>query len=277
VMLAEKERSLGGRIVKECKLPGLASWARVRDYRLGQIAKLANIEVFRESEIAAGDVAAMECRHVILATGAEWLRNGTGHTLRRPVLDENVPSVWTPAHVLAGKLPEGHVVIYDDDQYYMANVIAEVLIQAGRKVTFVTPGIEVGSWTVMTDEQARIQGRLMAAGVTIQLARKLAGWDGFTARFASIYDGSSLPVPGDALMLVGARRPKDTLERELRTLQESGGLSGVETIRAIGDCYVPGAIYSAVYSGHRAAQEFGEATDRDGVGYIRERVRVEAS
>ena len=73
VMLAEKQRELGGRVSRESRLPGLASWARVRDYRLGQIAKLSNIEVFRESDIAAGDVAAMECRHVILATGAEWL------------------------------------------------------------------------------------------------------------------------------------------------------------------------------------------------------------
>ncbi len=275
VMLAEKERELGGRVNKESKLPGLASWARVRDYRLGQIAKLPNIEVFRESEIAAGDVAAMDCRHVILATGAEWLRNGTGHTLRRPALAESVPALWTPADILAGKLPEGHVVIYDDDQYYMANVIAEMLLQADRTVTFVTPGIEVGSWTVMTDEQVRIQGRLMAAGVTIHLARKLAGWDGAAARFVGIYDGSALSVSGDALMLVGARKPNDTLENELRALQVSAGLPGVETIRAIGDCYVPGAIYSAVYSGHRAAREFGEAIDRDGVGYVRERVPVE--
>jgi len=272
VMLAEKERELGGRVSRESRLPGLASWARVRDYRLGQIAKLSNIEVFRESEIAAGDVAGVECRHVILATGAEWLWNGTGHTLRRPVLDENAPALWTPEDVLSGRLPEGHVVIYDDDQYYMANVIAEMLLAAGRKVTFVTPGIEVGSWTVMTDEQARIQARLMSAGALIHLARKLASWDGAIAQFISIYDGSPLTIAGDALMLVGARKANDRLEKELHALRAAGNLPEIETIRAIGDCYVPGAIYSAVYSGHRAAREFGETIDGDGVGYIRERV-----
>ena len=275
VMLAEKERELGGRVSRESRLPGLASWARVRDYRLGQIAKLPNIEVFRESDIGAADVASMECRHVILATGAEWLRNGTGHTLRRPVLDENAPALWTPEDVLSGRLPKGHVVIYDDDQYYMANVIAEVLIAAGRKVTLVTPGIEVGSWTVMTDEQARIQARLMSAGVDIHLARKLAGWDGAMARFTSIYDGSPLTVAGDSLMLVGARKANDRLERELYALRAAGNLAGIETIRAVGDCYVPGAIYSAVYAGHRMAREFGEAIDGDGVGYVRERVTLE--
>jgi dimethylamine/trimethylamine dehydrogenase len=219
-------------------------------------------------------VAALECRHVILATGARWLADGTGHTLRRPVLDPKAPALWTPADILAGPLPDGHVVIYDDDQYYMANVLADVLLQAGRKVTFVTPGIEVASWTVMTDEQARIQARLMQAGVAIHLARKIAGWDGATASLASIYDGSVLPVSGDALLVVGARAGNDSLERELRRLQAAGSLPQIQTIRAIGDCHVPGAIYSAVYSGHRAAREFGEAIDPDAVGYIRERVAL---
>ena len=45
-------------------------------------------------------------------------------------------------------------------------------------MTFVTPGLEVSSWTVMTDEQFRVQSRLMAAGVAIHLTRRLAGWDG---------------------------------------------------------------------------------------------------
>ena len=274
VMLAEKERDLGGRVNRESRLPGLASWARVRDYRLGQIAKLANVEIFRESDLSADDVGAMECRHVILATGARWLADGTGHTLRRPVLDPKAPALCTPADILAGRLPDGHVVIYDDDQYYMANVLADVLLQAGRKVTFVTPGIEVASWTVMTDEQARIQARLMQAGVAIHLARKVATWDGATAGFASIYDGSALSISGDALLVVGARTGNDSLERELRSRQSAGGLPQIQTIRAIGDCHVPGAIYSAVYSGHRAAREFGEVLDPDAVGYIRERVAL---
>jgi dimethylamine/trimethylamine dehydrogenase len=128
----------------------------------------------------------------------------------------------------------------------------------------------------MTDEQARIQARLMRAGALIHLARKLASWDGAAAQFTSIYDGSPLAIAGDALMLVGARKANDRLEKELHGLRAAGDLPEIETIRAIGDCYVPGAIYSAVYSGHRAAREFGEAIDGDGVGYVRERVVLES-
>jgi dimethylamine/trimethylamine dehydrogenase len=272
VMLAEARRELGGRVSLESRLPGLASWARVRDYRLGQISRLPTVEVFLESRLTAGDIAGLACRHVILATGCAWRRDGTGYANLRPILDPGVPRLFTPDDVLAGLLPEGHVVVYDDDQYYMAGVIAERLLEAGRRVSFVTPGLEVSSWTQMTDEQFRVQTRLLAAGARVHLTRRLIGWDGATARFASIYDAAPLALAADSLLLVGARDPADELASALRAMREEGGLAHVETLRAIGDADVPGAIYAAVYAGHRAAREFGEDLDPDGVGYLRELV-----
>ncbi len=272
VMLAEARRELGGRVALESRLPGLSSWGRVRDYRVGQIGRLSNVEVFLESRLSAADIAGMECRHVILATGAAWRRDGVGYANPRPVIDAAAPGVFTPDDVLAGRLPEGHVVIYDDDQYYMAGAIAEKLVQAGRQVTFVTPGLEVSSWTVMTDEQFRVQTRLMAAGVAIHLTRRLASWDGEIARFVSIYDGGAIDIAGDGLLVVAARDPADELARALAAMRDSGKIGHVETLQSIGDAFVPGAIYAAVYAGHRAAREFGEDIDPDDVGYIRELV-----
>ena len=52
----------------------------------------------------------------------------------------------------------------------------------------------------------------------------------------------------------------------------AGSLSDIVTIRAVGDCYAPGAIFNAVYAGHRLAREFDQDIDRDRVGYLRERV-----
>ncbi len=275
IMLAEANRELGGRVSLESRLPGLASWARVRDYRLGQLARLPNVEIFPESRLSAKDIAAIDCNHVVLATGATWLRNGTGYANGRPVLNETAANLVTPDDLLAGAMPDGQVIVYDDDQYYMAGILAEKLLRAGRRVTFVTPGLEVSTWTAMTDEQMRVQTGLMAAGATIHLARRIEAWDGATARFASIYDGSSLQVSGDALLVVAARQAADSLAEDLRALQAAGSLPEIETIRAIGDCRVPGAIYSAVYDGHRVAREFGEAVDPDAVGYSREMVAVD--
>ncbi len=214
----------------------------------------------------------MDCRHVVLATGAHWRRDGVGYANSQAMVAIDAPNLWTPDDILAGRIPQGHVVIYDDDQYYMGGVVAENLLQSGCQVTFVTPGLEVSMWTNMTDEQMRVQTRLMAAGAVIHLARRLTGWDGATARFASIYDGAVLPVTGDVLLVTAARETNDGLERELRNLRAGGNLPVVGTIRAIGDCYAPGAIFNAVYAGHRLAREFDQEIDRDGVGYARETV-----
>jgi dimethylamine/trimethylamine dehydrogenase len=209
---------------------------------------------------------------VILATGAAWRRDGTGYANLKPVLDPAAPGVFTPDDVLAGRLPEGHVVIYDDDQYYMAGAIAEKLVQAGRQVTFVTPGLEVSSWTVMTDEQFRVQTRLMAAGVKIQLTRRLASWDGEIRALRASMTAAPSISPAMACSWSRPAIPPTTLARALAAMRDSGKIGHVETLQSIGDAFVPGAIYAAVYAGHRAAREFGEDIDPDDVGYIRELV-----
>ena len=46
VTLAEASKELGGRVTRESTLPGLGEWRRVRDYRVGQINKMANVNVY---------------------------------------------------------------------------------------------------------------------------------------------------------------------------------------------------------------------------------------
>ncbi len=43
VILAEAEQELGGRINRESRLPGLSEYARVRDWRVGQLASMENV------------------------------------------------------------------------------------------------------------------------------------------------------------------------------------------------------------------------------------------
>ena len=56
VSLAEARRELGGRLLAESRLPGLATWIRVRDWRLGQIRKRNNVALYPESPMTAEDV-----------------------------------------------------------------------------------------------------------------------------------------------------------------------------------------------------------------------------
>src|SRR5574337_280234 len=56
VSLAEARKELGGRVTREARLPGLAEWARVREWRVGQINKLPHVTVYRDSSMSAQDV-----------------------------------------------------------------------------------------------------------------------------------------------------------------------------------------------------------------------------
>jgi dimethylamine/trimethylamine dehydrogenase len=146
-MLAEAGRELGGRVTVESRLPGLSEWARVRDYRLQQIHRMTNVEVYRESDLGADDVLAVGADHVAIATGATWRRDGFGRYHPAGLADLGpAERVFTPDDVMAGRLPEGRVVLFDDDHYYMGSVVAERLCAEGLPVTLVTPENKVAAW-----------------------------------------------------------------------------------------------------------------------------------
>ncbi len=274
VALAEKTRSLGGRLNREPKLPGLSAWVRVKDYRLAQIAALPNIEIFLESDLDAAQILELGYRHVMIATGAAWRRDGIGHNVHFPVPGMGAETVFSPDDIMAGNLPEGPVILYDDDQYYMGGAIADRLLAAGCAVTIVTPGLDVSSWSALTDEQFKVQRHLMLAGASLCLAHRLIAWEGDRGRFACIYTGREIVLPGAALVSVTSRVADDRLYRDLQRDAAGRERAGLLTLRAIGDCEVPGAIVHAVYSGHRAAREFGETLDPDRFPFRREMVFV---
>ncbi len=70
VTLVEARKELGGRVSLESKLPGLATWVRVRDYRTTLIEAMENVEVYPGSRMSAQDVIDAGCEHVVIATGA---------------------------------------------------------------------------------------------------------------------------------------------------------------------------------------------------------------
>jgi dimethylamine/trimethylamine dehydrogenase len=253
VTLAEAGRELGGRVTLESRLPGLAEWARVRDYRAQQIGRMANVEVYRESRLGVEDVLAVGADHVVIATGATWRRDGFGrfHPAGAPDLGP-AESLFTPDDIMGGKLPEGRVLLFDDDHYYMGPVVAERLRAEGIPVTLVTPGDRVGAWSAYTAEQVRGQRRLLELGVEIVTAHGLATFDGREAVVTCTYTGRTRSIAADSLVLVTARQPNDALYRELA---QHALASGSISPRRIGDCEAPAIIAAAVYAGHRYARE----------------------
>jgi len=159
---------------------------------------------------------------------------------------------------MSGRLPEGRVVLYDDDHYYMGAVVAEKLARAGAAVTFVTPGDKVSAWSGYTAEQTRTQRRLIELGVGILPAHGLEAYDGCELKLACVYTGRERRVSADALILVTARRPNDALYRALADHVAAGAAGAPRTLQRIGDCEAPAIIAAAIYAGHRYARFLDE-------------------
>jgi len=155
-------------------------------------------------------------------------------------------SVVTPDDIMAGRIPTGPVVVFDDDHYYMGGVVAEALRRAGLDVTLVTPANEVSTWTTHTEEQYRIQARVLGLGIVVETGTALAGIGEDAVVLESIYTGQTREVEAAAVVMTTSRIPQEDLYHQL---------ADRIAISRIGDCVAPGTIAAAVYSGHRFARQ----------------------
>jgi len=271
VVLAEARKEVGGRVTLESKLPGLSAWARVRDYRMGQISKMTNVELYRDSKLTAEDVLAFGAQHVCVATGSLWRRDAVARFHLRPVPIAAGVRVLTPDDIMAGEKASGHVLIYDDDHYYMGGVMAEALLKMGCTVTLVTPSVRVSEWATNTLEQGFIQKRLLDHGVDVRVTRALVSAGVGEAVIACTYTGREERVACDAVLMVTSRVPFDGLLHDLRALTAAWADNGIESVKAIGDAEAPSsAIAWSTYAGHRYAEELDEPERGDQLPFRRE-------
>lgn len=259
VHLAEASRTLGGRVTRESRLHGLGEWARVRDWRVGQLDKMPNVSVYRESAMTADDVLAMEVPNVILATGSTWRRDGFGRRNHKAIPAADGARILTPDDVMDGTEVLGSVLVFDDDDYYMGGVLAETLRRRGHAVTLVTPAPLVSPWTVNTLEQEKIQRRILEAGIDVVTNVNLSAIRAGEVDLACIFTGRSRTVAADNVLLVTARLPNSALYDALVDKRAGGAASGLRSLTRIGDCIAPGAIVHAVFGGRRAAEELDGA------------------
>jgi dimethylamine/trimethylamine dehydrogenase len=262
VLLAEASRELGGRARREAMLPGLSTYARVADWREGQIAKLDAVQVFRESRLGADDIAALDVAHVAIATGAAWRRDGAGRAHPNGLCIAPEALILTPDDVLDGAAPTGDVFVYDDDHGHLASAIAERLARAGARVTFATPAPLAAYWTQVTLEQMAIARRLVQAGVSILTRTRVAA---IAADHASLIDdvtGAPSSRAASAFVLATGRAPNVTLHHELKARMAAGEIQ-LNSLDLIGDACAPSLIANAVFAGRAYAEDFGEPRDRD--------------
>ena len=258
VTLAEAGTELGGRINTETRLPGLSEWARVRDWRLTQLAKMPNVGIYPDNSLDAAAVIDFESQHLMVATGARWRTDGVGRYLSSAFEGYDSGSVVSAESILNGRVPQGRVVIYDDDHYYLGSAIALKLHAENVPVTLVTPEARIGGWSSYTTEQYPLIQQLIDIGVGMIGDKGLAGWNGKAAQLECVFSGAISEIEADYLISVTARLPNDELFLALEARSEDFKSKGGISLRRFGDCQMPGIIATAVYAGHKAARELGE-------------------
>jgi dimethylamine/trimethylamine dehydrogenase len=236
----------------------------VRDWRVGQIHKLANVAVYLDSALSAQDVLDFGAEHVVLATGCHWRRDGYGRSNGSdiPGFVDN-PRVFTLDDLMDGHLPDvqpsgGRVVVFDDDGFYYGSVAAELLRLRGCEVVHLTPDDGIAPWSLHTLDYRYIRKRMAELGIEPMVSHDIVGYDGGTLIVEDVWTHRRRELACDAVVTVTARLPDDALYRELKQREAEWDGAGIRSVRCIGDAEAPGLIAHAVYAGHRYARELQE-------------------
>ncbi|MCF6319999.1 MAG: NADH:flavin oxidoreductase, partial [Proteobacteria bacterium] len=160
--------------------------------------------------------------------------------------------ILNPDDIMSGVVPNGDVLIYDADHYYMASVLAEKCKQQGCKVTYMSNASQVSKWSDNTLEQHRIHVRLISKDINIVLNQQLDKIEQKEVISHCVYSRKENHTPCKTLVLVTERQPNDNLFTQLKEKHP------FKHFALIGDAYAPGLIAQAVHSGHLEAQLFGD-------------------
>jgi dimethylamine/trimethylamine dehydrogenase len=275
VTLAEAKTEAGGRVSEESRLPGLAAWGRVRDWRVGRIQQMPNVDVYLDNRLTAEDILSLEHKHVILATGSHWRSDGVGVTNWQSIPGTELNHVVSPEAVFADKKLAGPIVVFDDDKYYMGALVAEKLILEGHDVTLVTTAPEISQWTHNTLEQFRIQAHVLKLGIKVITSHNISSVDSGAVNINCVYTDKSATVTAASLVMVTSRQPNNGIYLELTENTERLTDSGIASVTAIGDCLNPSTIASAVYEGHRVAREMDAPPENPDMPFRREQILLE--
>jgi dimethylamine/trimethylamine dehydrogenase len=215
---------------------------------------MANVELYLDSELDVEDIFGLEHQRIALATGATWTKS-LYTSLEIPAGELDRPDVYTPDDLAAGVVPEGPVLVYDFDNYYLGGVIAESLAHQGLQVCYATPAGHASAWTIMTNEQPYVHQALDKCGVEVHTQILLSEFDGAQASLNNIFTKKASTVSVRSVVIVGLRLPNDTLYQRLMSRHAEFSAAGIKSVERIGDAMAAGALVHAVYAGHSYARQ----------------------
>jgi dimethylamine/trimethylamine dehydrogenase len=275
VHVVDAADGIGGSMRWIPRLPGLAEWSRVVDYRQIQLEKLANVAVIPRKKLDVDRVLDYGGAIVIVATGARWARDGMNWATHEPIrgVELQHDRVLTPEEIaVESKGVAGEqVVIYDCDGYFMGVSLAERLRGEDRRVTLVTPFTSLAPYMEHTYEAGEMGARLEAMGVEQVLGMVIDEVGIDAVSLSRVVKGDCrTEIAADAVVLVTQRVANDGLYRELEKSQVRVKEAGIQAVYRIGDCAVPRITADVIFDGHRLAREIDTEDPSKPLPFIRE-------
>jgi len=99
-----------------------------------------------------------------------------------------------------------------------------------------------------------VHQNLENAGIPVITQVLLQSHENDTIGLANIFTEKLQQLAAKSVLIVGLRRPNDSLYQTLISDPEANLTAGIKSVDRIGDCLAPGAIVHAVYSGHDYAR-----------------------
>jgi dimethylamine/trimethylamine dehydrogenase len=276
VHLVDERDAIGGSMREISAYPNLGEWGRVINYRHVQLEKLENVELILETRLDAEAIFEYGAEIVVVATGARWRADGLNGTTQQTITGAELDCSYTPEQVSSakGQIDGEHVLVYDTDGYFAAVGVAELLLNAGKRVTFVTPQPNVAPFMAFTGEFGPVNVSLRERGAEIVLQHTLAQIAPGGMRGASVWGGETT-WDADAVVLVTQRESVDGIYRELTADPARLEQEGIEAVYRVGDCLAPRMPADSIFEGHRLAREIDSPDPAVALPYLRELPEVD--
>jgi 2,4-dienoyl-CoA reductase-like NADH-dependent reductase (Old Yellow Enzyme family)/thioredoxin reductase len=242
VTLLEQNTALGGNLAvlgRDPNRPELAGFCR----HLQAEVAVADIDVHLGVTVTSDMMAALTPHEVVMAVGAEELVPAV------PGVD--LAHVTTALAILRGDpTSEGHIAVIGGLEDHLAPlVVADLLAQAGRRVTVVSEQVAIGE-AVEVATRFELLRRLHSRGVELHSLAALTAITPESVVVRDVLTNQPSEIGGiDAVVLACGRRSRSALAEELAVTRGSPSFA----VRLIGDCLAPRRLLHATMDAARLA------------------------
>jgi pyruvate/2-oxoglutarate dehydrogenase complex dihydrolipoamide dehydrogenase (E3) component len=254
VAVYEREEAVGGHVRAYGALPYRQQYGTISTW-LAEQAKGNGASIKLTSPVTAENIesvlAAEKPDHIVVATGADYRRDGFQGQTGKPIAGWDTGKCVAWDQVALGKIPiSGEILVLDEMADVAAPLTAVKLAKQGCKVRLITKWPMIGMETAPEVYLHWIMTYLYEAEVEIITHHVVKNIEGAKVAIANVYKPlSNRRIIADAIVMATARRSNNGLYHLLR----GRGLS-VETI---GCANAPRTVYEATFEGHRAARKLG--------------------